>query len=443
MRERLRRYIDMAVDEDPDAILGRVEKLTRAMRPVRTKRRHARNLVALAREQDRANRPRDALVVLDEAVTLARRVDREGDVLARALAIQAVCRLRIDDNEGAIDVATEAIRLLEPLAARKPRPYAFYLRQARWALAMAHYDLDQLAEAVPALERYIPMVRAMPELRPWEEINMLAAALFDLDRAADALPHVVEVVRLLRPLTVTDPATHEAQLAEALAFEVNCRLHTGQWHEACDIAAESVAILRRLVDAGQDQYQEPLAKVSFNFAQVSGGEPEHFSEAIGIIRGLSDAQTPYLAGALYVSMRPLIDAGRDEEALTAGTEAAALYRRLAETDPDYYASLLALVLFELGRVGEPAERLANLEEAVRLWRVAASPEQSNFADILAAMLVDIASCLDEIGQDGRAAAQEAVELYREIVRNPPEDVYSDWYPERLAKAEALLRRLSG
>jgi hypothetical protein len=175
------------------------------MRPVLTKRQYARDLVALAQEQNRVNRPRDALVVLDEAVTLARRVDREGDVLAPALAIQAVCRWRIDDNEGAIDVATEAIRLLEPLAVEKPHQYDYYLRRARQALAMAHYDLDQLTEAVSALEQYIPMVRAMPELRPWEEINMLATALFDLDRAAEALPHVVEVVRLLRPLAVTDP----------------------------------------------------------------------------------------------------------------------------------------------------------------------------------------------------------------------------------------------
>jgi hypothetical protein len=48
--------------------------------------------------------------VLDEAVALARRVDRKGGVLARALSLQAVCRWRIDDNEAAVDTATEAIR---------------------------------------------------------------------------------------------------------------------------------------------------------------------------------------------------------------------------------------------------------------------------------------------------------------------------------------------
>jgi hypothetical protein len=110
MGERLRRHIDKAIEEDPDGFLAGAEKLIRTMRPVLTKRRYAKDLVVLAREQNLADRPKDALVVLDEAVALARRVDRKGGVLARALSLQAVCRWRIDDNEAAVDTATEAIR---------------------------------------------------------------------------------------------------------------------------------------------------------------------------------------------------------------------------------------------------------------------------------------------------------------------------------------------
>jgi tetratricopeptide (TPR) repeat protein len=313
---------------------------------------------------------------------------------------------------------------------------------------MAYYDSDQLAEAVPAFEQYIPMVRAMPEMRPWEEKNKLAIALFDLDRPEDALPHVQEVVRLLRPIAAEDPATYEPELAKALDFEVERRMYSGRWGGAArEAAAESVAILRRLVAAGQEQYpgqeqyQERLARVLFYLGQASGDELAHYLDAIGILRRSGDDETPFFAQLLHMSVRPLIEAERLDEARTVGTEAVALYRKLAETN-HHHVAMVAKALRQLGDLGEPDERLANLEEAVRTWRVAGISTWSTFVTVLAEMLTATASCLAENGRDGRAAAEEAVVLYREIVEDAPDDVSAHWYANDLAEAEALLRRLS-
>lgn len=200
------------------------------MRLVLTERRLAKERINVAIVWERAHRFREALTIYDQVAAL--RGNRGRELHAMALAGQATSRWGVDDYEGAIEAAEEAIALLEPLAVEKPGKYGSFLLDAWWALGIArfnlgvtHDDLGMLAEAVPALEHHLRMARiaAIEPVRNISALRALANALLDLDRPAEALPYAEEAVELLRPVAAADPETYEAELANALDLERECR----------------------------------------------------------------------------------------------------------------------------------------------------------------------------------------------------------------------------
>lgn len=321
--------------------------------------------------------------MFDEAVTIARSL-RGSDLLACALSFQALYRWGADD-EGAITAATAAIPLLEPLVARQPGRYGLHLIQAKMAIANTKFNLGQ------------------PE---------------------DALPHVADLVRSFRTLASAEPEKYEDQLAWMLDLEGRCLRDTGRRDEARERATEAVAIQRRLVESGQEHYLSDLASALCNLGDLEDAE-QHYLEAVEIRRRLGEGETAHVSELLYLSVRPLSQNGRVDDARRVGVEALTLSRTVAEADSGH-AGMVPKALWALGSVGEPAERLAYLDEAVSTWRAAAVPDPEEFAATLAAMLVDLASCLDKNGRDGRAAAQEAVELFREQALDWPDRYLHDF-----------------
>lgn len=183
MGERYRRYVDWVGTEEP-AFVPRMRKFFRG---IRSKRGYTKSLTRLGVLQGRVGRYQEALELFDEAVTVARG-QRKPDLLGVSLSLQALYRAELDDDEGAVTAATEAIQLLDPLFAEKPRRYAPFLLQARRALVHA---------------------------------------LLELDRPADALASAEELVQAVRPLAAASPK-YEAELAKALDYKGRCLGNLGE-----------------------------------------------------------------------------------------------------------------------------------------------------------------------------------------------------------------------
>jgi hypothetical protein len=200
MGDRFQRYADRMREKGPDEYFADLEKARQLVGPLLTRRQYAKELVWMGMELHRGDRLEEALDVFDDAVACAVHSEERGT----ALAYQAVCRWRLDENVGAVEAATEAIALLEPLAAERPGRYGRFLLDARQALAMGYYDAGQLVKAVPALVRYVHMARAAP-LELASDVSWAVAALADaLNRLVvtdrvQLYAEAVEIVRQGRP----------------------------------------------------------------------------------------------------------------------------------------------------------------------------------------------------------------------------------------------------
>jgi hypothetical protein len=77
---------------------------------------------------------------------------------------------------------------------------------------------------------------------------------------------------------------------------------------------------------------------------------------------------------------------------------------------------------DLGEAGRRAEGLAAAQEAVDLYRELAELDRDAYLPDLAMSVNNLAGRLGEAGRrsDGLAAAQEAVDLYRELAQAEPE-----------------------
>ncbi|HJP76403.1 MAG TPA: hypothetical protein VJ914_19200 [Pseudonocardiaceae bacterium] len=145
------------------------------------------------------------------------------------------------DDQRAAELAEEVISVLAPLAAGKPARYGKELLHARFVLAMAYVRLGRPADAAPALESYVRMLRLAPvEREPnlTRSLRLLVDAWRQLGRPADAVPHAEVLVRLAR---INTPQRGRFELAMALCEESTCHRLAGR--PAVDGAIEAVRLV--------------------------------------------------------------------------------------------------------------------------------------------------------------------------------------------------------
>ncbi|WP_177240381.1 tetratricopeptide repeat protein [Streptacidiphilus jiangxiensis] len=257
-----------------------------------------------------------------------------------------------------------------------------------------------------------------------------------------ALTAAQDALNTWRHLARTNPAVYEPDLAAALNNLGVWLSEMGRRGEALEVAAEAVAIRRRLADpvTGDPEVFEPDLASSLNNlgVRLSGvgrrGEAlEVTTEAVAVYRRLADpvtgnpaAHEPDLAGALNNLGADLSEAGRRGEALEVTTEAVAVYRRLADPatgNPAAHEPNLAAALNNFGArlsgVGRWAEALEVTAEAVAVYRRLADPFTGNPAahePDLAGSLSNLGIWLSEVGRQAEAleVTTEAVAVYRRL-----------------------------
>ncbi|MBO1329891.1 tetratricopeptide repeat protein [Streptomyces sp. VRA16 Mangrove soil] len=275
-------------------------------------------------------------------------------------------------------------------------------------------DIDpDLLEAVAMF--FPPFQRPSPDLDPG-----IAAVSTRL------LPHRLERARSLNDRAVT-------------RHEHGVRLtHAGRFEEALAEATTNVSELReavlrmprtpqrRIVEAnlamGLNTYAKRLDETGRRAEARAATE-----EAVALKRELAAADgmfLPDLASGLLGHSRDLLQSGHAADAAVALEECVGLYRGLVVSDARAHESDLAASLAALGmcyqHTGRSHESLALAREGVAVRRRLAAKDPSGHAQTLAIELQQLARSLEAVGSpDAVPTAQEAVDLYRELVRVNP------------------------
>jgi tetratricopeptide (TPR) repeat protein len=310
------------------------------------------------------------------ATALRAVIEKAGALLDHAKRLAAV-----DDRARALDLAGQAVRLLE-------EPGDPWADEGRAALALA---LTQLASH-------------LTQDSDWP--GALAAA----ERA----------VALHERLVATHPADHLPAMAEILQSQAIALAHLDRRHDALHAFTRAVDTCRILADRDAAQYLDLLAVAQYNRAKCLG-DLHRFedaltaaSEAVTIRQGLAarhpDAYRPALANALENCSVWLDRLEKPEEALRRIDTAAQIRRRLATAYPERYTADLARSLTLksncLALLGRRLEALVTIDEAVQLHESLGTGQCEGQEEAIVDTLTRRSDRLAEL--DRRADALEAV-----------------------------------
>jgi tetratricopeptide (TPR) repeat protein len=296
-------------------------------------------------------------------------------------------------------------------------------------------------------------------------------------RPGEALTHLTAAEQALAERVDADPTRFRPLLADILTTTCAVQADLGHTEEALRVDGWLVPLLRDLADVHPTRYARPLglalAAEARHFHEI-GRAAEALAaarEATGLLR-TADPAALATAGTDHAAM--LLAAGRNEEALTAVTEAVAHGARAYDgVSPDGFRHCVTLTV--LGRsllaLGRAPLAEAPLGDALTVARTAAHRQPALAGPWLADVLTTRAQMLTALdrpeeaitaaeeaallssGDDGlharalcalaaallagdrpgdaRTPAAEAVELYKRLGR----------YPREQAQAEQLLSRL--
>lgn len=275
------------------------------------------------------------------------------------------------------------------------------------------------AEALMAAEILVEMARVLAEEYPDTDRAVLAEALSSLGarlsedgRHAEALAAMRETLTIYRELTTAQPGAHEYELAATTANIAAQLSYLDRSAEALPMVEQSLAVFRRLAAEQPDQHLGDLANGLTNLAATlleNSRWPEAVeasAEAVALWRRLAEAvphaHLPRLAQALALLGRALERVNRWTEARAATEEAVSLQRQFSTSTPKAHLRDLASSTYLQARL------LANGPQTVH------SDGQEDPVE-----LIELALSRGGEKTDAWPAAQETVDLYRQLVETDP------------------------
>ncbi|MFD9705256.1 hypothetical protein [Lentzea sp. NPDC059081] len=312
------------------------------------------------------------------SILTRRLADRAGDVLERAemygmlSARTMLCGLRqesVDASRREVECYRE---LTEQDADNRP-----LLADALGDLGLRLINAQRREEALAVSEEAIAL---------WHEIAL------DDPETAPQLASALEQISYRYQALGRDEAATTAISRATLLFQELAKNHPALFR--ADFARVAAALARRYLAEGQKQNAADSMQLSIANWRVLAREDPRFE--------------PELARNLVVAGTMLIDLRRAGAASEAVKEAIDLFRRLAVVNPETFRTELAEALMRhsqaLRQLDEFLDAELTAREAVMAWR-----ETGHRKGLGTALLV-LAQIADDLD-----AAQEAVEVYRELV----------------------------
>lgn len=424
------------------------------------------------------DQPHEALPAAEEAVRLAQDYP---DKLLSALRSYARVLHKLERYAESLNAMREAVRI-----ARHPTEH----RSALEALVQLLADQDRWDEALPAAEEAVRLARDDPEETLAGNLYQLALILLNLNRREQEVAVLEETVAIRRRLARQNPAEHEHVLSAQLAQLSIALAELRRWHEALTAGMDSVEILQRMEQRGQQGVENHLTTAINSLVDPKWKRPKRRfrGDLAPIVEtfmaemsspGRGDAAFPGLAeaieefrrrfaqhnpaGELYQQLTgadplaatpgspalTLRSLGRHEEALPLACEETQLYLRRVRKDPHGYAPMLedawvrtTVIMSELGLpAAEP------LELAINTRRRLAQLDRARHEPALAAELAILARTFAKQGRwtEAVARATESVEIQRRLGLSTVDDdlaAAEEFLTSHLAEAELRTEHLA-
>ncbi|HUQ55633.1 hypothetical protein [Lentzea sp.] len=268
------------------------------------------------------------------------------------------------------------------------------------------------------VECYRELVRQDRDNRPLlaDALGDWGLRLINAQRREEAVAVSEEAIALWHEIALDDPETIP-QLASALE-QISYRYQALGRDEAAMAAISRATLLyQELAKNHPALFRADFARVAAAMARryLAEGEKQHAADSMQLsianwrVLAQEDPRfEPELARNLVVAGTMLIDLRRAGAANETVKEAIDLFRRLAVVNPETFRTELAEALMRhsqaLRQLDEHLEAELTAREAVMAWR-----ETGNRKGLGTALLV-LAQIADDLG-----AAEEAVEVYRELV----------------------------
>ena len=404
------------------------------------------------------SRPQEAVTCAEESLAILRSLKPINPAdLAESLDILADGYIQQDRYGEAATTLEQAMEVYAQLLENDQNVYLGHLARCLSHLSQCLARLGRQEEALAASHQAVVLfTRGFVNGTDVGLVNLASAQLVLVDRLHEAEQYdeafkmIEAALRLYHglPSDHFDVQTRDS-LARALKKKRQLLAVAGNHERALETAREVVTQYRLLAEIDSHSYGAALGS-ALNTLAV---ELEHFGrrtelltvarEAVDIRRSLANRDARYI-GHLAESLNNLglwlvgVDAAAS---LDAAREAAGHFRTLAEADPDDYASTYAMTLGvladRLGDVGLLNEAVTETGRAVEQYRTLDAADRHARSQ-LAGCLHNLALYLSAAGQlgDARAAAEEAVQLFKELVKSTP-----DMYESHLAKSLENLSRL--
>ncbi|MFD9407951.1 trypsin-like peptidase domain-containing protein [Streptomyces sp. NPDC059989] len=354
----------------------------------------------------------------------------------------------------AATVREEAVAHARHLMAARPAAYAPVLAAQLTGQASQLGQSGHHQEAFTTLEEAVGLLREAYRTHPERYAAELAACLHTqgtrLNAAGVADPAraaLEEAVGLWRPLAREAPTQYGMALAQSLVGLGHALQLSGRAPEGARWVRKGLALLRRHERTHPDDAAWPLAAALTMWAVVLSQLAQHgealaaATEAVVRYRRLVDGQSAAgesaglalagLANTLITQCAQYAALDRYPEALQATTEAADLLDELAAAEPLTFLPLWATAEANRGIgllvLGSAAEGIAALEAAAEArWLLAAAEPALHLAP-LAVNLTQLAGAYEANGRrdEARSAAQEAIQVYEQLVPHVPQGYYDE------------------
>lgn len=339
--------------------------------------------------------------------------------------------------------------LLEPAAAESPAASLLEAARAAEEQAGAAYNSGRYEDALPAQQRSVSIHRQLvgqdPSQRPKlaASLHNLGVVLIRLGRKAEAVAPTEEALALYRITPSANGREASSAMERPLRNLVLLYFEGNRPQEALPLADELVRFHQTLSPQDPAHQAEQVDVLNLRASLlVILNRPQmalrDLDAAVALGRQLLrlDPRNPGLqyglAGSL-VNVSQVADLlGHRAQALEPAQEAEALLRQVARSQPQLigdWAKALSRVGQAHARVGEPMQARAPLEESIDLLRLLArsgptetlTVEVGGYRDDLAHALETLALVQQQLNrpQEARAAALEAMELYRTLATVDP------------------------
>ncbi|KLO11380.1 hypothetical protein SCHPADRAFT_929932 [Schizopora paradoxa] len=366
-------------------------------------RQYARTLISLSDTQSNIGLKEDALLSIQEAVDIHRKVMEQnpsvvGDELAWCMKCLSERLLGMGLLNAALPPITEAVDIYKHLALETPRAFDDGLGWCLLHLSNVQSKLGLRDEALSSIQHAVDIYRnlidestfAFQDELAWV-LNSLSKKLLNLGIKDEALLNAKESVKIYRQLSKENPISHKFVLAWSLGTLSQCLLSVSLDSDALQTIQEAILLFKQLDDTEKDP---AIFKVNIAWCQIV----------------LSDA---------------LSALGMREEALQAIKNSVGIFRKLAERHPNVFKKNLARSLqclsSKLLELGYKEEALHAVKEAVQEFEILFQKEPNtidlDFAKTLVAQLL-VCSNMEQ-DQESTQAMQKAVDIYKQLASKYP------------------------